>query len=72
MRTFTKENCNNSLRSSITDQLNRTIILSGIHAFEWSITILDTHSCTTTIYKNRIDARKDFRKYNLLKKSIQL
>lgn len=48
---------------SIVDILGRTIVLSGIHAFEWQITIVGDNSLTIIKFTNRIEATKEFNKY---------
>ena len=48
---------------SIVDILGRTIILSGTHAFEWSVTIVNKHSLTIIEFANRVEATKEFNKY---------
>lgn len=48
---------------SIVDILGRTIILSGTHAFEWSVIIVNKHSLTIIEFANRVEATKEFNKY---------
>lgn len=48
---------------SIVDILGRTIILSGTHAFEWSVIIANKHSLTIIRFANRVEATKEFNKY---------
>ena len=61
--TFHRENCNTCIRMSIVDILGRTIILSGTHAFEWSVIIANKHSLTIIRFANRVEATKEFNKY---------
>ena len=61
--TFHRENCTNCIRMSIVDILGRTIVLSGIHAFEWQITIVGENSLTIIKFANRVEATKEFNKY---------
>lgn len=62
-RKYHRENCDNRMRDMLVDTLGRTIILSGQHAFEWSITICSHNVYTKTTYKNGKEARKQFKKY---------
>lgn len=62
-RKYNRENCNNRIRMSIKDTLGRTIVLSGIHAFEWRVTILERKNMTILEFKNRVEATKEFNKY---------
>ena len=48
---------------SIVDILGRTIILSGTHAFEWSVVIVNKHRLTIIEFANRVEATKEFNKY---------
>lgn len=61
--TFHQENCNTRIRMSIVDILGRTIVLSGTHAFEWSVMIANKHSLTIIKFANRVEATKEFNKY---------
>lgn len=61
---YKRENCNSTLRATVTDQLGRTVSLFGTHAFEWSIVIASDNSITMQTFKRRGDiARKKFNKY---------
>lgn len=63
-KTFHRENCNTCIRKSIVDVLGRTIVLSGTHAFEWQITVLEINNSLTIIkFSNRVKATKEFNKY---------
>lgn len=62
-RTYHRENCSNCIRRSMIDLLGRIIVLSGIHAFEWQITIIEKYSTTTIRFKNRVEATKEFKKF---------
>ena len=46
---------------------DRTIVLAGTHAFEWSITVYDGDKITRVTYSGREKARKEFKKYKKLK-----
>lgn len=61
--TYHKENCDCFIREIITDVLSRVIILSGRHAFEWSITIYTKERIVRTKYPNGRIARQEFKKY---------
>lgn len=61
--TFHRENCNNCIRMSFTDILGRTIVLSGIHAFEWLIAIISSDTMIVIQFANRVEATKEFNKY---------
>lgn len=65
--TFHRENCNTIFRAAIIDMIGRRIILTGTHAFEWWITIIDRNSVTSIRFINRVEAKKEFNKY-LIKK----
>ena len=60
---FHKENCETKVRAVIEDMFGNTIVLSGQHAFEWSITVCSNGTYIKTTYKNSKEARKQFRKY---------
>lgn len=60
---FHKENCEIRIREVVKDMFGNTIVLSGQHAFEWSITVCSHGTYTKTTYKNSKEARKKFRKY---------
>lgn len=51
---FKRENCNSTLRATVTDQLGRTVSLFGTHAF---------NSITMQTFKRGDIARKEFNKY---------
>lgn len=62
--TYHKENCDCLIREIIVDNYGREIILSGQHAFQYSISIISiTGKITTTNYRNGKEARKEFYKY---------
>ena len=61
-RKFNRDNCDCFVRDVITDIYERTIVLSGQHAFEWSISICTKTSIYTTHYPNGNIARKEFNK----------
>lgn len=63
---FHRENCANTIREAFKDMFDRTIVLAGKHAFEWSITVCDgntftkmTYSCSKKVQKTET-ARKEF------------
>ena len=60
---YHRENCDNRIRAVKVDSSNRKIILSGIHSFEWSLTIISNSSITITTFSNRIIAVREFKKY---------
>ncbi len=61
--TYHRENCDCSIREVIVDVYGRRVILSGQHAFEWSITICTRETMVTITYPNGKEARKEFYKY---------
>lgn len=61
--TYHRENCDTHVREIIVDIYERRIVLSGQHAFEWSITIYTRHSIVKTVYPISKKAREEFRKY---------
>lgn len=63
---FHRENCTSCIRISIVDMLGRTIVLSGTHAFEWEVIIIDNNSITAIRFTNRVKATKEFNKYKKL------
>lgn len=65
---FHRESCELRARDSIIDRFGRIIVLSGQHAFEWSVSIEYEGIITSTIYKNRKDARKVFNQYKKYKR----
>lgn len=60
---FHRENCETKVRAVIEDMFGNTIVLSGQHAFEWSITVCSHGTYIKTTYENGKEARKQFRKY---------
>lgn len=60
---YHRENCNCFVRETITDIYGRIIVLSGQHAFEWSITIYTEERIVRITYPNSREARKEFYKY---------
>lgn len=60
---YKRENCNSTLRATVTDALGRTVSLFGTHAFEWSIVIASNNSITMQTFKKGDIARKEFSKY---------
>lgn len=62
--TYHRENCDCFIREVIVDAYGRRVILSGQHAFEYSITIISiTGRIAVTNFKNGKEARKEFYKY---------
>lgn len=61
--TYHRENCDCFIREVIVDVYGRTIVLSGQHAFEWSITIHTGERIVKTVYPNGREARKESYKY---------
>lgn len=61
--TFHRENCDCLVREIIIDIYGRSIILSGQHAFEWSITVYTRERIIKTTYPNGKEARKAFYQY---------
>lgn len=62
MRKYNKNNCDCYVRDVVTDIYERTIVLSGQHAHEWSISICTKTRIYTQYYPNGATARKEFRK----------
>ena len=60
---YKRENCNSTLRTTVTDQLGRTVSLFGTHALEWSIVIASANSITVQTFSKGDIARKEFNKY---------
>ena len=60
---FKRENCDSTLRATVTDQLGRIVSLFGTHAFEWSIVIEADNSITMQTFKKGDIARREFNKY---------
>ena len=60
---FKRENCDSTLRATVTDALGRTVSLFGTYAFEWSIVIASDNSITMQTFKKGDIARKEFTKY---------
>lgn len=60
MKTFHEDKCQSKVRKTFIDKItNKTVILSGKHAFDWQVTIIDK---TTVVYNfdNRVRAVKEF------------
>lgn len=62
-RIYHKNKCENRVRVSAKDKLGRTIVLTGRHAFEWNVTIINFCGTTTTEFKNRTAAYREFNRY---------
>lgn len=63
MRNFKKENCKLQIRDVLVDCFGNKIILSGRHAFEWSISVYHLDgSITKTVFERGNIARREFKK----------
>lgn len=60
---YNRNNCDSTLRATVTDALGRTVSLFGTYAFEWSIVIASDNSITMQTFKKGDIARKEFIKY---------
>lgn len=60
---YNRNNCDSTLRATVTDALGRTVSLFGTYAFEWSIVIASDNSITMQTFKKGDIARKEFTKY---------
>lgn len=60
-KNYHRENCDCKVRTTIKDELNRTVILEGRHAFEWSITIQSETRVVVYSYPNGKLAREAFK-----------
>lgn len=67
-KTFHKNNCECRIRESIIDICNRNIVLSGRHAFEWSVSVITKETTLTINFPSRKEAVKEFKKYKPKKK----
>lgn len=66
MKTYNRANCTGIIRGTFVDKYSRTITISGVHAFEYTIEIVTITKVTITErYHNGAMARKRF---NELKK----
>ena len=63
VKKYNRNNCDSTLRATVTDALGRTVSLFGTHAFEWSIVIESDNSITMQTFKKGDIARKEFTKY---------
>ena len=45
---YKRENCDSTLRATVTDALGRTVSLFETHAFEWSIVVTSDNSIANT------------------------
>lgn len=61
--TYHRENCDCLIREVIVDVYGRRVILSGRHAFEWSITVCTSERIVRITYPNGREARKESYKY---------
>ena len=64
---FHRENCSNTVREAFKDMFDRTIVLAGKHAFEWSITTCDHGIITRVTFSCRENARKEYERLRRLK-----
>lgn len=61
MKTYNKKNCVGLVRAEFIDKWGRKIILTGIHAFDWSIYIVGiTGNIAIEHYSKGVHARKRF------------
>lgn len=60
MRHYDRNKCDNKLRKQTIDEMNRTILLIGRHAFEYKIIISCKCRQTIITYKDRKSAYKAF------------
>lgn len=63
-KNYNRNNCDSTLRATVTDALGRTVSLFGTHAFEWSIVIASDNSITMQTFSKGEIARKEFNKYS--------
>lgn len=61
MSKYNKKHCDSRVRAVIKSG-STTITLVGIHAFEWSIVVEEQNRIVITTFKNREEARKEFKK----------
>lgn len=61
--TYHRERCTSCVRMKTKDTLGRDLILTGTHAFEWSISIISKDSIVKMEFRNRTEATKEFNKY---------
>ena len=64
---FHRENCANTIRETFKDMFDRTIVLAGKHAFEWSIMVCDHGVVTRVTFSCREDARREYTRLKKLK-----
>ena len=60
---YKRENCDSTLRATVTDALGRTVSLFGTHAFKWSIVIESNNRIVMQTFEKGDIARKEFTKY---------
>lgn len=61
MKRYNKANCTGIIRAEFIDRWGRKIILTGIHAFDWSIYIIGiTGNVSVEHYDKGAQARKRF------------
>ena len=60
---YKRENCDSTLRATVTDQLGRTVSLFGTYAFEWSIVIESDNKIIMQTFPKGSIAREEFKKY---------
>lgn len=68
---YHKENCISKVRAIIIDQFGNEIMLTGTHAFEWSITVKTPGKISITTYNDGKIARKNFKEL-VKKRGIKL
>ena len=62
-----RENCSSTIRETFRDMFDRTIVLAGKHAFEWSIMVCDHGVVTRVTFSCREDARREYTRLKKLK-----
>ena len=61
MKQYNKKNCQGCIRGTFTDKYNRTITISGVHAYEYTIEIVTISKVSICEkYKDGKSARKRF------------
>lgn len=58
--TYHREKCTSCIRMKTKDIFGRDLILTGTHAFEWSVSIISKGSIVRMEFRNRIAATKEF------------
>ena len=63
VKKYNRNNCDSTLRATVTDALGRTVSLFGTHAFEWSIVIESDNKIIMQTFPKGSIAREEFKKY---------